>query len=121
MKKLILAVIFLGSAYQLKAQLVKANPADSILVSINNSIKAQNNSWKQLTSGLRADQVLALYSDKTALQAPLSNRYTSDKMPIAVLQGNSKMPIAKFEGIDNMPVLGIDLHKVRKDALSRSY
>jgi len=120
MKKLILTCILLGGTYQLKAQ-VKVNPADSILASINNSIKAQNNSWKQLTSGLKADQVLALYNDKTALQAPLNNFYAHDKMPVAVLQGNSKMPIAKFEGLDNMPILGVDLHKLRRDALSRSY
>jgi hypothetical protein len=121
MKKLILAFILLGGAYQVKAQQVKVNPADSILTAINNSIKAQNNSWKQLTSGLKADQVLALYNDKTALRAPLNSLFIRDKMPVTVLQGNSKMPIAKFEGIDNMPVLGIDLHKLRRNALSRSY
>lgn len=121
MKKLILAFILLGGAFQVEAQQVKTNPADSILVAINNSIKAQNNSWKQLTSALKADQVLTLYNDKTALQAPLNNLYIRDKMPVAVLQGNSKMPIAKFKGIDNMPVLGVDLHKIKRDVLSRSY
>jgi hypothetical protein len=121
MKKIILAFMLLGSGYEVKAQQVTVNPADSILASINNSIKAQNDSWKQLTAGLKADQLLTLYNDKTALQAPLNNFYAHDKMPVAVLQGNWKMPIAKFEGIDNMPVLGIDLHKIRRDALCRSY
>jgi len=104
MKKLILAFILLGGAYQVKAQQVKANPADSILAAITNSIKTQNNSWKQLTSDLKPDQVLALYNDKTALQAPLNNLYIQDKMPVAVLQGNSKMPVARLDGYDKMPV-----------------
>ncbi|MCO5946518.1 hypothetical protein [Mucilaginibacter flavidus] len=104
MKKIIIAFILFGSAYQLKAQQVKVNPADSILASINNSIKAQNNSWKQLTSGLKADQVLALYVDKTDAQASLNNLYFSNNMPVVVLPGNSKMPVARLDGYDKMPV-----------------
>jgi len=108
MKKLILAFILLGGAYQLKAQQVKANPADSILACINNSIKAQNNSWKQLTSGLKSNQTLALYVDKTDAQAPLNDLYFSNSMPVAVLQGNSKMPVVKLDGYDKMPVKSIN-------------
>jgi len=106
MKKLILAFILLGGAFQVKAQQqqVKANPADSILASINNSIKAQNNSWKQLTSGLIPNQALALYVDKTDAQAPLNDLYFSSTMPVAVLKGNSKMPVIKLDGHDKMPV-----------------
>ncbi|MEP6613171.1 MAG: hypothetical protein ABJA76_14825 [Mucilaginibacter sp.] len=104
MKKTLLACILLGGAYQLKAQQVKVNPADSILASINNSIKAQNSSWKQLTSALKANQVLALYVDKTNSQAPLNNLYFSNNMPVVVLPGNSKMPVARLDGYDKMPV-----------------
>jgi len=104
MKKLVLAFIFLGAACLVKAQQVKVNPADSILASINNSIKVQANSWKQLTTGLKANQVLALYNDKTALHGPLSAVYMRDNMPVVILPGNSKMPIAHLEGYDKMPV-----------------
>ena len=106
MKKLILAFILLGGAYQLKAQQVKINPADSILASINNSIRVQNNLWKQLTSGPKAGHVLAL--NTTALQGPLNAVYMRDNMPVAVLPGNSKMPIARLEGYDKMPVKAIN-------------
>jgi hypothetical protein len=108
MKKLILAFILLGGAFQLKAQQAKVNPADSILASINNSIKVQNNLWKQLTSGPKAGQVLALNNDKTVLQGSVSAVYMRDNMPVAVLPGNSKMPIARLGGYDKMPVMGIN-------------
>ena len=108
MKKLILAFILLGGAYQLKAQQVKINPADSILASINNSIRVQNNSWQQLTSGPKAGQVLALNNNTTGLQGPLNAIYMRDNMPVAVLPGNSKMPIARLEGYDKMPVKAIN-------------
>ncbi len=104
MKKLILAFILLGGAYQVEAQQLKPSPADSILSSINNSIKAQTDSWKQLTSGLKSNQALALYVDKTDAQAPLNDLYFSNSMPVAVLKGNSKMPVVKLDGYDKMPV-----------------
>lgn len=108
MKKLILAFIFIGGAYQLKAQQIKVNPADSILASINNSIKMQSNLWKQLTPGSKTGPVLAFNNDKTVLRGPLSAVYMRDNMPVAILPGNSKMPIARLGGYDNMPVMAIN-------------
>lgn len=108
MKKLILAFIFFGSTYQLKAQQVKVNPADSVAAFINNTIKAQTDSWKQLTSSVTTRQSTALYNDRTALNAPLNKIYFRDNMPVAVLQGNSKMPVIKLDGHDKMPVMQIN-------------
>jgi hypothetical protein len=107
MKKIVLACILLSGAYQLKAQQLQVKPADSLANAIDRSIKSQMDSWKLLTSTLKANETLALNTNK--LNYPdFKTSYFRENMPVAVLKGSSKMPIARLDGYDNMPVIRIN-------------
>lgn len=103
MKKLVLACILLSCAYQLKAQQLQVKPADSLAKAIDRSIKLQTDSWKLLTSGLKANETLAFNANKLNYPDLQTNNFR-DNMPVVVLEGNSKMPVVKLDGYDNMPV-----------------
>lgn len=124
MKKIVLACILLSGAYQLKAQQLQVKPADSLANAIDRSIKSQMDSWKLLTSGLRANETLALNTNKLTFPDLKTNNFR-DNMPLAVLEGNSKMPVVKLEGFSKMLVVPLisdnDLKMQRKKALALSY
>jgi hypothetical protein len=124
MKKLVLACILLSGAYQLKAQQLQVKPADSLANAIDRSIKSQMDSWKLLTSGLKANETLALNTNKLNFPDLKTNNFR-DNMPVAVLEGNSKMPVVKLEGFSKMLVVPLisdnDLKMQRKKALALSY
>ncbi|MDB4921862.1 hypothetical protein [Mucilaginibacter sp.] len=107
MKKLVLACILLSGAYQLKAQQLQVKPADSLANAIDRSIKSQMDSWKLLTSTLKANETLAINTNK--LNYPdFKTSYFRENMPVAILEGSSKMPIAQLDGYDKMPVIRIN-------------
>jgi hypothetical protein len=103
MKKLILAIILMGGAYQLKAQqLFNVKPADTALTNLQKSIQVQID--KQLNAGSgfynpKIDQVIAINSTKEIFY---------QKIPVAVLEGHDNMPVAKPQGASKMPVLLIN-------------
>lgn len=116
MKKIVLACILLSGAYQLKAQQLQVKPADSLANAIARSIKSQIDSWKLLTSTLKANETLASNTNKLNYPDLKTNNFR-DNMPVAVLEGNSKMPIARLDGHDNMPILRIN--PVNRDVLQQ--
>jgi hypothetical protein len=116
MKKLVLACILLSGAYQLKAQQLPVKPADSLANAIDRSIKSQTDSWKLLTSTLKANETLALNTNK--LNYPdFKTSYFRENMPVAILEGNSRMPVARLDGYAKMPVIRIK--PVNRDLLQQ--
>jgi hypothetical protein len=124
MKKIVLACILLNGAYQLKAQQLQVKPADSLVNTIDRSIKSQMDSWKLLTSTLKANEMLVLNTKKINY-ADFKTNYIHENMPIVVLGGNSKMPVAKLEGFSKMLVVPLisddDLKMSKKKARAFSY
>jgi hypothetical protein len=116
MKKIVLACILLSCAYQLKAQQLQVKPANSLANAIDRSIKSQLDSWKLLTSTLKANETLALNTNKLNYPDLKTNNFR-DNMPVAVLEGNSKMPVARLDGHDNMSILLIN--PVNRDLLQQ--
>lgn len=124
MKKLVLACILMSGAYQLKAQRLQVKPADSLVNAIDRSIKLQMDSWKLLTSTLKANETLALNTNKLNYTGFKTN-YIHENMPVAILEGNSKMPVVKLEGFSKMLVVPLisnnDLMMSKKKAMAFSY
>ena len=99
MKKIVLLCLVVFSACELKAQqLLPLKPADTALQFYKPLPVLAGNSIQLNLQKLNFYQPL----QNVALQQVAVN---TDRMPVAVLEGNSKMPVIKPGGFYTMPVI----------------
>jgi len=107
MKKTLFVCVLSAIACQLEAQQIKTNFVDSLLCSVDNLTKIQNNSWRLLTSNLSANHLLAA-DDKYAAQ--VDNFYDSFyiKMPIVTYYVDPYMAFIEHFSCWKMPMKRLD-------------
>lgn len=107
MKKTLFVCVLSAIACQLEAQQIKTNFVDSLLYSVDNLTKIQNNSWRLLTSKLSANHLLAA-NDKYAEQ--VDNYYDSFyiKMPVVTYYTDPYMSSIEYFSCWKMPLKRLD-------------
>src|ERR1700744_2583739 len=119
MKKILLAIILLSGASQLKAQQLGTQLPYTFPKQADVYIKTQtavklDNPLIFKTGGTTTNQFLALKPKKVTVVKLNEQAFTS-KMPVVKLDGRDNMPIAKLGGYDNMPIAF--LNKASQDTL----